>query len=402
MFIPFFIDTERDWNYRQRVPWVVCCLISTYVLFHLYLTQHISPEARTDLFYRYGVVSSGFQWYTVFTCTFLHSDWLHLLGNCYFLWLFGTGMEKLFGSVRFLFLFTAGALLSMMIHLWAIQPFVADMPTIGASGAISAVLGGFFVILPKAKVRCLVYVIYRPRFVSVPSCIVLGAWFLWQLFCSIEPALAEYGVAFWAHTGGFAAGTAYATLLYGLILRQASWTQSRAKGQLAYAWDAYLDGNFQEAARAFDMFDDSTPESLAATKQPFLAALLCLNHNRNPQEAATMLFAALHLAASRLEHARALTIYLQIRERIPKKIVPAKVHRDGAYSALSCSQPAIGLQAMADAFKAGLDEGTDILLGRAEAVLRNTLGLTESADEVSGLIKKLEKSQNEKTVSPSV
>ena len=131
MFIPYFTSTEREWEYRQKVPWVVPGLILACVMIHCYLSRYLGAEAQSDLYYRYGVVPAQLgwdRWYTPFTCTLLHGGWLHLAGNCYFLWLYGISMERLLGSGRFLVLYGGGAVISMWVQVWTLPTVMMDLP----------------------------------------------------------------------------------------------------------------------------------------------------------------------------------------------------------------------------------------------------------------------------------
>ncbi|MHC4943702.1 MAG: rhomboid family intramembrane serine protease [Planctomycetota bacterium] len=384
MFVPYFIETRRDWEYRQRVPWLVLTLLFSYLGVHIYLSN-LDPEVRLNLFYQYGVVACHYEWHTFFTCTFLHGGWLHLIGNCYFLWLFGVALEKLLGTARFLLLYGAGAAISMLIHIETIQPFMFDVPTIGASGAISAVLGGFFVLMPGARLRCLIYVILRPIFFCLPAFLVLGLWFAWQIYSTLDPESAGYGIAFWAHVAGFAAGAPAGTLLYGLMQHRTRRQDQEITKRLDGAWDAFFAGRLDEAALALESYTTAMPDSYRAN-QPLISGLLRLHRDHDPESAATELTAAFHRALNRLDDAQAFTVYCQMRNHLPRELIPASIHRDAAAVAISCRQPHLGLWAAARALEAGLDRGIGRILERTEAVLRNTLHLEEPADRVRVLI----------------
>jgi membrane associated rhomboid family serine protease len=136
---------------------------------------------------------------------FLHGGWLHLLGNMWFLWVFGNNVEDAMGKARFLlFYLLSGALAA------GTQAFVnpaSAIPMVGASGAISGVMGAYIVLYPRVHVHMLVFLgIFITR-IRVPAVFMLGYWFLLQLLGGI-PTLAQEsgGVAFWAHAGGFVAG----------------------------------------------------------------------------------------------------------------------------------------------------------------------------------------------------
>jgi membrane associated rhomboid family serine protease len=148
----------------------------------------------------------------VFTAMFLHAGWLHLLGNLLFLWIFGVNVEDGVGRPAFLFLFLVGGIAAAAVYTLA-DP-TSTLPMIGASGAISAVLGAYLVLYPRARIQSLVFLGFFYQLLAVPSVIVLGFWFILQLIDGIAAlggaAEVAGGVAVWAHVGGFVAGAALA------------------------------------------------------------------------------------------------------------------------------------------------------------------------------------------------
>jgi membrane associated rhomboid family serine protease len=141
---------------------------------------------------------------TVLTSMFMHGGLLHLGGNMLFLWIFGDNIEDSMGHVRFLVFYglcgTAAALSQGYV-----DP-VSEIPMVGASGAISGVLGAYLLLHPGATVRVLIFLGFFATVAHVPALIVLGIWFLMQLLSAANVAAGEPGVAFWAHVGGFVAG----------------------------------------------------------------------------------------------------------------------------------------------------------------------------------------------------
>ncbi len=147
-------------------------------------------------------------WLSLLTCMFLHGSWLHVLGNMWFLWLFGDNVEDRLGRLRYLVLYFSAGLVASLCH-WAVEP-MSTTPVIGASGAIAGVLGAFAVTWPWARVSTLIFLVIFVTVVEVPALVVLGAWFLLQVWAgqeSLRQASAG-GVAWWAHVGGFLAGMA--------------------------------------------------------------------------------------------------------------------------------------------------------------------------------------------------
>ena len=144
-------------------------------------------------------------WATLFSCMFIHGGFLHLAGNMLFLWVFGNSMENHLGPLRFSLLYLATGMAATLSHL-AIDPH-SQVPLIGASGAVSGVLGAYFLTFPYNRIRALILMILI-TVVEMPAIWLLGAWFLWQLFQGLTSlGLSNtVSVAFFAHVGGFAAG----------------------------------------------------------------------------------------------------------------------------------------------------------------------------------------------------
>jgi len=143
---------------------------------------------------------------------FLHGSWFHLFGNLLFLWIFGPNLEDRLGRPLFLGIYLAGGIAAAAGHI-LVDP-TSDVPMIGASGAISAILGAYVVLFPRARIQSLVFLVLYYDLVAVPSWIVLGFWFALQLVDGVASlgliAGTDAGIAFWAHIGGFVAGVAMA------------------------------------------------------------------------------------------------------------------------------------------------------------------------------------------------
>jgi membrane associated rhomboid family serine protease len=148
-------------------------------------------------------------WSTLLTSMFLHGGWMHLGGNMLYLWIFGDNLNKVMGHVRFLLFYLVCGLAAGLAHI-ALNS-ASNVPTVGASGAISGVLGGYMVLFPRNRVR----VMTRGGIMHVPAFVMLGIWILIQLVSGVG-SLAQTedtgGVAFMAHVGGFVAGLALVKL----------------------------------------------------------------------------------------------------------------------------------------------------------------------------------------------
>jgi rhomboid family protein len=149
-------------------------------------------------------------WSTLITSMFLHGGWMHLGGNMLYLWIFGDNLEKVMGHARFLFFYLACGIAAGLAHI--LFSGGSSVPTVGASGAISGVLGGYLVLFPRNQVR----VLTRGGIVALPAIAVLGFWIVIQLINglgSLAVRTETGGVAYMAHVGGFVAGVVLVRLL---------------------------------------------------------------------------------------------------------------------------------------------------------------------------------------------
>lgn len=138
------------------------------------------------------------------TAMFIHGGWLHFLGNMLYLWIFGDNIEDRLGRFRFLLFYLITGYIATLTHVIS-QP-TSPVPLIGASGAIAGVLGGYFVLFPRARVLTLLPIFFFITIVHVPAVIFLGIWFALQIFSQTYSIQGAQAVAFSAHIGGFAAG----------------------------------------------------------------------------------------------------------------------------------------------------------------------------------------------------
>ena len=142
---------------------------------------------------------------TLVTSMFLHGGWFHLLGNLWFLWVFGDNIEDVMGPVRFTAFYLLCGLAAALAQI--LTDPASDIPMVGASGAIGGVMGAYALLYPRAKVQTLIILGFYITTIGVPAFLMLGYWFLLQVLGGL-PALGAQGggVAFWAHIGGFLAG----------------------------------------------------------------------------------------------------------------------------------------------------------------------------------------------------
>jgi membrane associated rhomboid family serine protease len=148
-------------------------------------------------------------WVTLFTSIFMHGGLLHIAGNMLFLWIFGNNVEDSMGKIRFAAFYLLGGLAATMSQV-LIDPDSA-IPSIGASGAVAAVLGGYILLYPRARVVTLIFIIFFITVLELPAYVVLGLWFILQLLygsADLAQPVEGGGVAYFAHIGGFVFGLA--------------------------------------------------------------------------------------------------------------------------------------------------------------------------------------------------
>lgn len=214
----------KDSNPTERFPVVTVLLIAVNTAVFLY--QLTLGPGRGEVFVRAfalvparlftgsgegGAVPAGV---SVITSMFLHGGILHVAGNMLYLWIFGNNVEDAMGRVRFLAFYLLCGVIAAMSH--AVPYPGSEIPMIGASGAVSGVLGAYLLLFPRARVTTLFILGFFIRTIEVPAMIVLGFWFVLQFLNALSSPVAGGGVAWFAHLGGFAGGAA----LIGLFKRR--------------------------------------------------------------------------------------------------------------------------------------------------------------------------------------
>lgn len=198
----------RDDNRARRVPFVTWLLIAANVVVFIY--QLLLPQnAASEFITRHGAIpyyiSHGRYLDTIFSSMFLHGGILHLAGNMLYLYVFGDNIESVLGHLRYLLFYLLCGVLAFASHY--IFAVTSPVPMIGASGAISGVLGAYLVRFPHARVSVLVPLfIWIWRIFEIPAALVLGLWFVMQVVNGALTPASEGGVAWMAHVGGFIAG----------------------------------------------------------------------------------------------------------------------------------------------------------------------------------------------------
>ena len=205
----------RDDNPAQRIPVVTRVVILANI--GVWVLELSQGEGLSDFLRDWGVVpgrlmaslagdtSLPVEVATVFTSMFLHGGWMHLIGNMWYLWIFGDNVEDRMGSWRFAAFYLCGGAVAALVHA-ALMPGSA-IPTVGASGAIAAVLGAYAQAFPRARVLTLIPVFFFFQVIAVPALVLLGVWFLIQFIAgTLWFDSASGGVAWWAHIAGFVYG----------------------------------------------------------------------------------------------------------------------------------------------------------------------------------------------------
>lgn len=191
----------QGWGHESFLLRSLC----NYGLIPAELLGKLAPGSVVPLGQNAGCVVSDSAWYTPLTSMFMHGGWLHIIGNMWFLWIFGDNIEDATGAFRFLVFYLLCGLAAAAAQI-AVNPSSA-VPMVGASGAIGGVMGAYLRLYPSAHVHTLIFLGFFITTIAVPAWVMLGYWFVLQLVSGL-PAIGgtSGGVAFWAHVGGFVAG----------------------------------------------------------------------------------------------------------------------------------------------------------------------------------------------------
>ena len=232
----------RDENPTELVPFVTVLVIAANVLVWMIvqsagagegflaslcaygsipaeLTGRVAPGTEVPLGPGHACRAGGLTYSTVLTSMFLHGSWMHLIGNMWFLWVFGNNIEDSMGHARFVVFYLLCGALAAAAHV-ASSPGSA-VPTVGASGAISGIMGAYLVLYPKVRVHTMIFLGIFVRIVPMSAWAILLLWFGLQVLSGMLSSGAGGGVAFWAHAGGFMAGVALIKLFAKPVLAEA-------------------------------------------------------------------------------------------------------------------------------------------------------------------------------------
>jgi len=205
----------RDTIPARNYPIVNTTIIGINIL--VYLIQMSQGSDLAQFVYIYGLVParysvsqiafyfSGFQQgFSFLSFMFLHGGFWHLLGNMWFLYIFGDNVEDRLGPLRYLLFYLLCGIASGLSHL--LLNLSSNIPIIGASGAIAGIMGAYFILHPKSKILTLIPIFFIPYFVEIPAFFFLGIWFFLQFINAAASQAAISGIAWWAHIGGFLFG----------------------------------------------------------------------------------------------------------------------------------------------------------------------------------------------------
>ncbi|MCS7258743.1 MAG: rhomboid family intramembrane serine protease [candidate division WOR-3 bacterium] len=205
----------RDDIPSERRPIITYLIVGANALVYLYELS-LGPDLR-DFFINFGVVPInilyGENLYTLFTAMFIHANFAHILGNMLYLWIFGDNVEDTLGKFWFIVMYLLSGLVGSFAHIFIVP--TSPIPTIGASGAVSGVLGAYLVLYPSARILTLIPLGFFLRIVLLPAGFFLGFWIFLQLLYGFSSIGGHSGVAYFAHIGGFVVG-----LIFGIFFRR--------------------------------------------------------------------------------------------------------------------------------------------------------------------------------------
>lgn len=204
----------RDTQPSHTKPYVTMLIILFNVLAFFYEIS-LEPYTRNEFVSQLGIVPDRFEFRDVFSSMFLHGGWMHLIGNMWFLWIYGDNIEDILGHAKYLAFYLLCGIAAALIHV-ATNPY-SRIPTIGASGAIAGVMGAYMVKFPHSRILTLVPVFVFLTTMEIPAVLILVYWFVIQFFSGVGSVAASSasrgGIAWFAHIGGFVAGMALIYLM---------------------------------------------------------------------------------------------------------------------------------------------------------------------------------------------
>lgn len=215
-------------RHRPIMTWVLI-LVNLLIFIYQFRLLRLNPGIYHHFIGSFGLVPANFKrlepgqillLYPFLTYIFLHGGWMHLISNMWALWLFGDNIEDRMGPVRFLLFYLVCGVIAGIVHFMTSQG--SSIATIGASGAIAAVMGAYFILYPTSRIITLVPIFIIPFFFEIPAVIYLAFWLITQVYSVLlsQQGEAVANVAWWAHIGGFIAGIILHRLFFSLRRRE--------------------------------------------------------------------------------------------------------------------------------------------------------------------------------------
>ena len=199
----------RDSQPSYSTPVVTIALIAINIVVFFYQLS-LDPFSLNHVIADKGIIPDRLQYTDLLTSMFLHGGWMHLIGNMWFLWIFGDNVEDVLGKWQYLIFYILCGVAAGLAHVW-LNP-LSRLPTIGASGAIAGVMGAYLVKFPHSRIHTLLPIIIFFTTIEIPAFLILIYWFVLQAFSGVGQVgyshLSRGGVAWFAHVGGFLAGAA--------------------------------------------------------------------------------------------------------------------------------------------------------------------------------------------------
>lgn len=218
----------RDTRPSASTPIVTVILISLNILVFLFQVS-LDPYERNFFIASYGIIPDRLHYVSILTSMFLHGGWLHLIGNMWFLWIYGDNVEDILGHGKFALFYLLCGIAAAIVHI--LMNADSRIPTVGASGAIAGVMGAYLVKFPHSKILTLVPIFVFFTTVEIPAVFMLIYWFAIQIFSGVGSVgysnVGKGGVAWFAHIGGFLAGMLLVYLLG---------TKDRFRNRRDYSW----------------------------------------------------------------------------------------------------------------------------------------------------------------------
>ena len=203
----------RDTQPSYSKPVVTIVLIVVNILVFLYEAS-LGPFAENEFIASYGLTPDNFHWVNVLTSMFLHGGWMHVLGNMWFLWIFGDNVEDILGHGKYIAFYLLCGVAAAMTQTFFTGG--SRVPMVGASGAIAGVMGAYMVKFPQSRIRTLIFFIFI-TFIDIPAWVMLIYWFGIQFLNGVgtvgTSAASQGGTAFLAHVGGFLTGILLVNLM---------------------------------------------------------------------------------------------------------------------------------------------------------------------------------------------